>query len=129
MNVKTRLSLIIILIFLLAMLAMPLKASAHGAHIQYTSSGIEITAKYDTGEPMSGAQISIYAPDDVSNAWLTGTLDITGVGAAYRSHYLEHLMLQYVRFHPGEVSLYKERRDKGLKGFIGKRANESTVKT
>ena len=67
-----------LLALLLIMLAVPAKASAHGAHIQYTSSTIEITAKYDNGEPMSGAQITIYAPDDLSNAWQTGTLDDDG---------------------------------------------------
>ena len=69
---------IILLALLLIMLAIPAKASAHGAHIQYTSSTIEITAKYDNGEPMAGAQVTIYAPDDLSNAWQTGTLDDEG---------------------------------------------------
>lgn len=69
---------IILFSLFLAMFAIPVKAYAHGAHIQYTSSSIEITAKYDNGEPMSGAQVIIYTPDDLSNAWLTGTLDDEG---------------------------------------------------
>jgi len=61
------------------MLAMPAKAYAHGVDIEYTSSvEIEITAQYDTGEPMSGAQVTIYAPDDPSNPWLKGTCDDEG---------------------------------------------------
>jgi len=75
---KIKLRFIITLTLLIFILAIPVKVYAHGAHIQYTSSGIEITAKYDNGEPMSGAQIVIYTPDDLSNAWLTGTLDDGG---------------------------------------------------
>jgi nickel transport protein len=52
---------------------------AHGARIEYTSSTeIEIVAKYDTGEPMGGAQVVVYAPDDPSTPWLTGVCDDEG---------------------------------------------------
>jgi hypothetical protein len=63
----------------------------------------------------------------ITKEWINGTLDITGIGAAWRSHYMEHLMLQYVRFRPGEVNLYKVRRNKGLKGFIQERAEAATA--
>jgi len=75
---KIKLRFIITLTLFIFILVIPVKVYAHGAHIQYTSSGIEITAKYDNGEPMSGAQITIYTPDDLSNAWLTETLDDEG---------------------------------------------------
>ena len=60
--------------------------------------------------------------------WLHGTLDIVGTGASYRNHYGEHLCLQYVRFRPYEVNMYKEKKDVGLKGYIKKRYESATVK-
>jgi nickel transport protein len=60
-------------------LLMPAAAHAHGAHIEYTSNvEIEIVAKYDTGSPMSGAQVVVYAPDDATTPWLTGVCDDEG---------------------------------------------------
>lgn len=64
----------------------------------------------------------------IAKEWLNGMLDITGMGASWRAHYAEHLMLQYVRFHPEEVSMYKSKRDRGLKGFLGQRAEAATAK-
>jgi len=58
--------------------------------------------------------------------WLTGFLDVTGMGAAWRSHFGAHLQLQYVRFRPDEVNLYKTRKDRGMVGFFKKRSEEST---
>lgn len=76
---KKQLSFTLILVFLIAMLIMPVKAYAHGVDIEYTSeTAIAITAKYDTGEPMADAQVSIYTPDDPSTPWLTGTCDEEG---------------------------------------------------
>jgi nickel transport protein len=76
---KTKLRFIIILTLLVVMLVMPTKAYAHGVDIEYTSSmTVEITARYDTGEPMSGAQVTIYLPDDQSTPWQTGICDDEG---------------------------------------------------
>jgi nickel transport protein len=60
-------------------LVMPAEALAHGVNIEYTSD-IEITivARYDTGGPMSGAQVTVYAPDEPSTPWLTGVCDDEG---------------------------------------------------
>jgi len=58
---------------------LPLTAYAHGARIEYTVDvAVEIVATYDNGEPMSGAQVTIYAPDDLANPWLTGVCDDEG---------------------------------------------------
>ncbi|MFQ5826037.1 MAG: enoyl-CoA hydratase/isomerase family protein [Dehalococcoidia bacterium] len=62
----------------------------------------------------------------ITKEWLNGIADISGMGASWRSHFAEHLMLQYVHFHPDEVSLYKARRDRGLKGFFVERAVSAT---
>ncbi len=60
-------------------LLLPTEALAHGVSIEYTSD-IEITiaARYDTGTPMAGAQVAVYAPDDSSTPWLTGVCDDEG---------------------------------------------------
>ncbi len=54
-------------------------ALAHGAKIDYQPiNGIEIQARYDSGEPMSAAQVNVYAPDNPSEPWQTGTTDAEG---------------------------------------------------
>ncbi len=54
-------------------------AFAHGAKIEYTiSMAVEIRATYDTGEPLAGGQVTVYAPDDLSTPWLTGVCDEEG---------------------------------------------------
>ena len=54
-------------------------AFAHGAKIEYTISvAVQIRATYDTGEPLAGGQVTVYAPDDLSTPWLTGVCDEEG---------------------------------------------------
>lgn len=54
-------------------------ALAHGAKIEYQPiNGIEIQARYDSGEPMRAAQVNIYAPDNPSEPWQTGVTDDEG---------------------------------------------------
>jgi len=68
----------IFLVFLLV-LGLSGTASAHGAKIDYTVNiAVEIRAAYDTGQPMAGGQIAVYAPDDPSTPWLTGVCDEEG---------------------------------------------------
>jgi nickel transport protein len=60
-------------------LLLPVPALAHGVNIQYSSdTEITIIAKYDSGEPMAGAQVAVYAPDDPTTPWLTGVCDDEG---------------------------------------------------
>lgn len=60
-------------------LLLPTEVLAHGVNIQYTSDiEIIIVAKYDTGAPMAGAQVAVYAPDEPSDPWLTGVCDDEG---------------------------------------------------
>ena len=64
---------------LLLALGLTVTAFAHGAKIEYTISvAVEIRAAYDTGEPMDGGQVTVYAPDDPSTPWLTGVCDEEG---------------------------------------------------
>lgn len=68
----------ILLVFVLP-LGLSAPALAHGVELEYkTGVIIEIFAAYDTGEPMSGAEIRVYAPDDPSTPWLTGVCDENG---------------------------------------------------
>ena len=68
----------LITVGLLLILGAP-EAMAHGAELSYTTSeGVEITASYDNGEPMSEAQVTVYAPGEPSDPWLTGTCDEEG---------------------------------------------------
>jgi nickel transport protein len=60
-------------------LLLPVPALAHGVNIQYSSdTEITILARYDSGEPMAGAQVTVYAPDDPTTPWLTGVCDDEG---------------------------------------------------
>ena len=64
---------------LLLALGMTATAFAHGARIEYTvSMTVEIRAAYDTGEPMAGGQVTVYAPGEPSTPWLTGVCDEEG---------------------------------------------------
>ena len=70
---------LILPLILLVALGLPTAASAHGAKIEYTIElAIEIQASYDTGEPMAGGQVTVYAPDDPATPWLTGVCDQEG---------------------------------------------------
>lgn len=52
---------------------------AHGALMEYAfTSAITIQAKYDTGHPMPGARVTVYAPDNPAKPWLVGTSDEEG---------------------------------------------------
>ncbi len=52
---------------------------AHGTSISYTTDmAVIVVAAFDTGEPMDGAQVTVYAPGDPLNPWLTGTCNDEG---------------------------------------------------
>lgn len=58
---------------------MPVGVQAHGALIEYkTVPGIALQAKYDNGELMTTAQITVYAPNNPDQPWLTGKGDKEG---------------------------------------------------
>lgn len=78
MGTKWKLIIGLVLAISLSIL-LPAQAYAHGAKIEYTiGMTIEIAATYDNGEPMRGAQVTVYAPDDPSTPWLTGFCDDDG---------------------------------------------------
>lgn len=54
-------------------------AIAHGVRMQTRETqAIEVNAEYDTGEPMTEAQVTVYAPNDPATPWLEGTTDKNG---------------------------------------------------
>lgn len=58
---------------------LPSAAWAHGVKLEYqVTQAIQITAAYDTGEPMDNAQVVVFSPTDPSQPWLTGTTDQQG---------------------------------------------------
>ncbi|MEM7771393.1 MAG: carboxypeptidase-like regulatory domain-containing protein [Cyanobacteria bacterium P01_E01_bin.6] len=60
-------------------IAIPERAIAHGATIEYRSiPALEVQASYDTGEPLANAQVTVYSPENPADPWLTGTTDDQG---------------------------------------------------
>ncbi len=58
---------------------LPVLAHAHGAKLEYRMTpGISLQAMYDSGTPMTAAQITVYAPNDPATPWLTGKSDAQG---------------------------------------------------
>ncbi|MBD2652099.1 carboxypeptidase regulatory-like domain-containing protein [Synechocystis sp. FACHB-383] len=52
---------------------------AHGVKVEHHSvAAIAVAAQYDSGEPMTEAQVLVYAPDSSSQPWLTGVTDEQG---------------------------------------------------
>ncbi len=67
------------MIIILFTLGLPAAVFGHGVEIDYqTTKAIEITATYDTGDPVSEGQVIIYAPDNPSTPWATGKCDEKG---------------------------------------------------
>jgi nickel transport protein len=57
----------------------PVNLYAHGAQLTYQlTTGIVVQAVYDSGQPMSSAQITVYAPDDPTRPWLTDSSNEQG---------------------------------------------------
>jgi len=53
-------------------------AQAHGARLEVVPQAVEITATFDTGEPMADAQVSVYAPDALDAPWQSAQTDSDG---------------------------------------------------
>ncbi|MGF1577134.1 MAG: carboxypeptidase-like regulatory domain-containing protein [Cyanophyceae cyanobacterium] len=52
---------------------------AHGVELSHSQVGAtRIFAKFDSGEPMSGAQVRVYSPDNPQDPWLEGVVDPQG---------------------------------------------------
>ncbi|MGY6529401.1 MAG: carboxypeptidase regulatory-like domain-containing protein [Cyanobacterium sp.] len=57
----------------------PLETFAHGVVLEYEKvRAIAIVAQYDTGEPMSNAQVIVHAPNNPDEPYLRGVADENG---------------------------------------------------
>lgn len=59
----------------------PAPLQAHGVTVEHTleqTLTLSLTATYASGEPMAGAQVLVYAPDNPTTPWQTGTCDDAG---------------------------------------------------
>lgn len=62
-----------------ALALVPAAAKAHAALLDAAPvQAIALTGRYDTGEPMAGAQVIIYAPDDPAQVWGRAVTDEAG---------------------------------------------------
>lgn len=65
--------------FFVAMACLPAAAAAHGATVSASfAPAIAVEARYDTGEPMAGAQVTVFAPGEPATPWLRGVADDAG---------------------------------------------------
>jgi nickel transport protein len=58
---------------------LPTAALGHGVIMeQQETEAIEVVAQFDTGEPMSEAQVVVFSPEDPQNPWSQGRTDSQG---------------------------------------------------
>lgn len=78
MDIARITTLIVAMAFLLP--ALPVQAAmAHGVDVIVTPrEAVEVVASFDGGDPMSGAQVTVFAPEDPAEPWLQGTADEEG---------------------------------------------------
>lgn len=63
----------------LGQLAAAFPAAGHGAMLEYRRvPAVVVEARYESGQPMAGAGVAVFAPDDPTRPWLTGTSDEAG---------------------------------------------------
>ncbi|PZV04654.1 MAG: hypothetical protein DCF32_11995 [Leptolyngbya sp.] len=56
-----------------------LPAIAHGVTVEHRQvSSVEISAQFETGEPLANAQVVVYTPDNPAEPWQQGTTDDQG---------------------------------------------------
>lgn len=82
LNVQSAGCKFILPVVLLAYILLLLNAggvSAHRVELEFTErSTIEVTARYDSGDPMAEAQVAVFAPGSPAEPWLTGVCDSFG---------------------------------------------------
>lgn len=73
---RTAFLLVLSLVLVLSTVSLAL---AHGTKLAYRAqTSYEIAAAYDDGTPMSEAQVTVFAPNEPSRPWTTGTCDENG---------------------------------------------------
>lgn len=63
----------------IGMLAIAPAVQGHGVQVTYgAAEALQVQARFESGEPMGAAQVSVFSPDDPQTPWLTGTTDPAG---------------------------------------------------
>ncbi|GBF82267.1 carboxypeptidase regulatory-like domain-containing protein [Aphanothece sacrum] len=71
--------LLVLLPILLGIVAIPTKILAHAVETNYLlSNQLEFQTKYSTGEPLKGAKVMVYAPNNPDKPWMEGKTDEEG---------------------------------------------------
>ncbi|WP_026072745.1 carboxypeptidase-like regulatory domain-containing protein [Nodosilinea nodulosa] len=71
--------LLLALVMVLALVGFPAQAWAHQVETFYTmDTQLEFQSKFSSGEPFAGATVSIYAPNNPDEPWMTTTTDSEG---------------------------------------------------
>ncbi|WP_035986940.1 carboxypeptidase-like regulatory domain-containing protein [Leptolyngbya sp. KIOST-1] len=71
--------LIVALVMCLALVGFPTQASAHQVETFYTlGNQLEFQSQFSTGEPFVGATVSVFAPNNPDQPWLSTTTDDKG---------------------------------------------------
>jgi len=65
-------------VILLIMQYLPVAVYSHGVDIMLTGGGTGIEARYDSGDPVSHAEVTIYSPADPEEPFQTGVTDRNG---------------------------------------------------
>lgn len=62
------------------LLLAPGTAMSHAAFVQADEvQAVRVEGRYETGEPMAGAQVTVFAPDNAAEPWQQGQTDAAGV--------------------------------------------------
>ncbi len=70
----------IILYLCLPLIGWSTPALSHGTSVEYESvQALKIQARYNGGQPMREAQVTVYAPEDPATPWKQGETDSEGV--------------------------------------------------
>jgi nickel transport protein len=68
-----------LLLLPITLLSLARPAFSHGTDLKYRNvEAMQIQATYDSGEPMSEANVTVYAPNDPETPWLIGNTDKNG---------------------------------------------------
>jgi len=71
--------LLVALVMCLALVGFPAQAWAHQVETFYTlDNQLEFQSRFSSGEPFVGATVTIHAPNNPDQAWLTTTTDSEG---------------------------------------------------
>ncbi len=66
------------LLIFIVFISLPFSLMSHGVDLLVVSGGVGVEALYDSGEPISDADVEIYSPGDSENIFQAGSTDRNG---------------------------------------------------